>query len=408
MKTERLLELESRHSSGATGRRPVVIVRGEGARLWDSEGREYIDCAAGHGWANPGHSHPVVTRAIQEQAARLIMHTESSGSDQRALWFAELLEVLRDAFGESGRGPFSRIHPCNSGAEAVEGALKLARQLTGRPGVVAAKGGFHGRTMGALSATWNPKYRKGFEPFVPEFEHVTFNDVAAAEAAVGERTAAIIVEIVQGEGGVRPGAPDYFRALRRICDERGALLVVDEIQTGLGRTGKWFACQHIAGSADGAGGLQPDVLVLGKALGGGVPMGAFVWREELGKFASGTHGGTFGGNPLACAAARAVLRTLREEALPERAADLGAKLIAELREIDAPVVREVRGLGLMVGVELRTKVASVLRALMERGVWALPAGPTVLRLLPPLVIAEQDMRSAVQAVREVLSSVRSN
>ncbi|MFQ5612604.1 MAG: aspartate aminotransferase family protein [Anaerolineae bacterium] len=394
MQTSQMLELEKAHMSGGIGRRPVAIVRAAGARLWDSDGNEYIDCAAGQGWANAGHSHPEVTGAIQAQAAVLVAHTESSFNDQRALWLGELAAVLRDALGETERGALGRIHACNSGAEAIEAAIKVARYFTGRPGIVAARRGFHGRTLGALSATWNPKYRRPFEPLLPGFSHVPFNDVEAAQAAINDETAAVIVEVVQGEGGVNPARPDYLAALRRLCDERGALLVVDEIQTGFGRTGRWFAGQHFD--------LQPDVIALGKTLGGGLPMGAIAWREGLGPLKPGTHGSTFGGNPLACAASRAVLRVMQDEQLPERAGRLGGWLLAELRALDAPLVREVRGLGLMVGLELRRKVTPVLKALLERGVWALPAGPTVLRLLPPLVISEEDLQTVVRAIGEAL------
>jgi acetylornithine/LysW-gamma-L-lysine aminotransferase len=392
--TSRLFEFEEAHFSGGIGRRPVAIVRAEGARLWDSDGNEYIDCAAGQGWANVGHSHPDVTRAIQEQAAILVAHTESSFNDQRALWFTELASVLKRTFGQSQRGLLSRIHPCNSGAEAIEVAIKVARYFTGRPGIVATRGGFHGRTLGALSATWNPRYRQPFEPLLPGFRHVPYNDIAAMETAISPDTAAVIVEVVQGEGGVHVGDPAYLQALRRLCNDRSTLLIVDEIQTGLGRTGRWFASQHF--------GLQPDIVALGKALGGGIPMAAIAWREELGLLNAGLHGSTFGGNPLACAASRAVLRVLNEEQLPERAARLGDWLLAELRALPSPSIREARGRGLMIGLELRRRVTPILKALMARGVWALPAGPTVLRLLPPLVISEKDLQTVVLTIRDVL------
>jgi acetylornithine/LysW-gamma-L-lysine aminotransferase len=213
---------------------------------------------------------------------------------------------------------------------------------------------------------------------------------------ITEDTAAVLVEVVQGEGGVRPGDADYFRGLRCLCDERGALLVVDEIQTGLGRTGRWFAYDHV--------GTTPDILCLGKALGGGLPMGAVVWREALGTLPAGVHGSTFGGNPLACAASRAVLRTLAEEDLPARAARLGQEFMAGLRAIESPLVREVRGWGLMIGVELRQRVTPVLKDLMGRGVLALPAGPTVVRFLPPLVIEEAELQVVLETVRDVLEN----
>lgn len=388
------VSLENAHSSGGVARRPVTIVRAAGSRLWDAQGREYIDLGGAHGWASLGHAHPKVTRAIQDQAAVLVTHTESSYNDQRALWFQELGQIVRDTLGNTGRGPMTRIHAGNSGAEAVEAAIKFARQATRRTDFVAAEGGFHGRTLGALSATAAPRYRKSFEPLVPGFRHVPLNDVAALEAAVTDRTAGVMLEAVQGEGGVRLATSEFLHAARRLCDERGALLILDEIQSGLGRTGKWFACQHAP--------VLPDIIAIGKPLGGGIPMGAAVWREGLGTFETGTHAGTFGANPLACAAGRAVLRVICEEGLVERAATLGGWLLDQLRGVEAPAIREVRGLGLMVGIELTVRVTPILKELMRRGVWAIPAGERVLRLLPPLTIPQEDLERGVAVVREVL------
>jgi acetylornithine/LysW-gamma-L-lysine aminotransferase len=372
----------------------VAIVRAQGASLWDDEGREYLDLGGAHGWAALGHSHPKITRAIQEQAATLVMQTESSYNDQRAAWFQELAAVLGAHFPTAARGDLTRIQPGNSGAEANEAAIKLARYVTGRAGFVTMHRGFHGRTLGALSATPEPKYRQPFEPLVPGFRHVALNDAAALEEAVTTATAGVILEVVQGEGGVRPASAEFLRAARAACDATGALLIVDEIQTGLGRTGRWFACEHH--------GLAPDILTLGKPLGGGIPMAATVWRERLGTFASGLHGGTFAGNPLACAASRAVLRAIEDERLPERAARLGLAALERLRAAALPAVREVRGLGLMIGIELRRRVTPVLKDLMGRGVWALPAGDQVLRLLPPLSIPEDRLLRAIDTVIEVL------
>ncbi len=391
---DRLKTAEDAHGSGAVARRPVALVRAQGASLWDDEGREYLDLGGAHGWAALGHSHPEVTQAIREQAGRLIMQTESSYSDQRAAWFEELGAVLRAHFGSTGRGDLTRIQPCNSGTEANEAAIKLARFVTGRAEFVAAFHGFHGRTLGSLSATAEPKYRQPFEPLVPGFRHVALNDVLALEHAVTRATAGVILEVVQGEGGVRLATPEFLRAARQACDAAGALLIIDEIQTGLGRTGRWFACEHHR--------LEPDVLTLGKPLGGGIPMAAAAWRERFGRFAPGIHGSTFGGNPLACAASRAVLRALTEEGLPERAGRLGAVALERLRAAALPVVRDVRGLGLMIGVELRQKVTPILKELMGRGVWALPAGDQVLRMLPPLVIGEDELMRGMGTVIEVL------
>lgn len=380
------IAVESTHTSGAYPKRPIALVRGQGARVWDAQGHEYIDCMSGHGVANLGHCHPVVTKAIQEQAATLVTCSESLYNDQRALLLAELTACVL--------GELKRVFLCNSGAEAVEGAIKIARLFTGRAGIVATKRGFHGRTLGALSATWNQKYRQPFEPLIPRFSHVPFNDLEAMDQAISDDTAAVLVEVVQGEGGVRPGDADYFQGLRRLCTEGGTLLILDEIQTGLGRTGRWFAYEHLD--------IMPDVLCLGKALGGGLPMGAVIWRETLGTLPTGVHGSTFGGNPLACAASRAVLQVMADENLPERAARQGEWLMAGLRAIQSPLVREVRGLGLMVGVELRRRVTPFLKALMGRGVLALPAGPTVLRFLPPLVIQDKELETVLEVIQDVL------
>ncbi len=255
--------------------------------------------------------------------------------------------------------------------------------------------GFHGRTMGALSATWEKKYREPFEPLVPGFRHVAYNDLAALEAAVTPETAAVILEVVQGEGGVRPGTAEFLRGAQRLCRERGALLIIDEIQTGFGRTGAMFACEHF--------GLEPDLLCVAKSMAGGLPMGAVLMGGRVGVLPPQVHGSTFGGNPLACAAAVAAIDYLESEKLPERAAELGAWFLARLARIEAPVVREVRGLGLMVGIELKQKVTPYLQALMAEGVLALPAGLTVMRFLPPLVISQAELARAADAVERVLT-----
>lgn len=391
MNYAQISEIESTYTSGGVGRRPVALVRAQGARLWDSEGNEYIDCAAAQGWANVGHSHPVVTEAIKRQAETYVAGQESSYNDQRALWMKEMASVLEGSLDWST----CYLHPSNSGTEANEAALKFARYATGRTGIVAMMRGFHGRTFGSLSATWNKKYREPYEPLVPEFKHVPYDNIEALDETIDDNTAAVIVEIVQGEGGVYPGSTDYFQALRRLCTERGALLIVDEIQTGVGRTGRWLACEHHQ--------LSPDVVTLGKSIGGGLPLGVTAWRGEFGQFKAGLHGSTFGGNPLVCAASRAVIEVMAEEQLPQRADRLGHWLKSELLSLNSNQIREVRSLGLMVGIELRGKVTPVLQQLMENGIWALPAGLNVLRLLPPLVIEQQDLFTAVRKISQTLS-----
>jgi len=379
-----IIEQETRHAAGTYPMRDLALVRGSGAHVWDTEGRRYIDCVGGHGVCVLGHCHPAVTQAICDQAAQLVTCPGIFYNDRRAELLAKLAELtgLEHAF------------LCNSGTEAVEGAFKFARLSTGRPGILAAMRGFHGRTMGALSATWNKNYRAPFEPLVPGISHVPYENLEKLEVAIGDDTAAVILEVVQGEGGVRPGSAEYLQGAERLCRERGALLIVDEVQTGFGRTGKMFAFQHV--------GVQPDLLCLAKGIAGGVPMGAIALGERVTGIHPGVHGSTFGGNPLACAAALASIQVLQEQDLPAQAAAKGEHLLAKLRGLDAPVIREIRGLGLMVGIELRTRAQSYLEALIGKGVLALPAGPTVLRLLPPLVIEISDLDLVVAAIGEVL------
>ena len=383
------IELENTYTSGVYGKRPVAIVRGSGALVWDAEGREYIDCIAGHGVANIGHGRPEVAAAIAAQAQRLITCPEIFYNDVRA----RLLERLAHLVSEG----ITHIFLCNSGTEAVEGALKFARIATGRTGIIAAFRGFHGRTMGALSTTWEPHYREPFAPLVPDVSHIRYNDLAAAEAAINEGTAAVILELVQGEGGVHVACEEYIHGLVSLCHERGVLLIVDEVQTGFGRTGRFFACQHYD--------LQPDILCLAKSLAGGVPMGAICLGQrvmESGRITRGIHGSSFGGNPLACAAALATLDILEQEALPERAAALGEYALQRLRALHSPLIREVRGRGLLLGIELSRRVQPYLEALGERGVLALPAGSNVIRLLPPLVISEEQLERVLDVLEVVL------
>ncbi len=386
MSSSGLIALEDRYDSGLYPKRPLVLVRGEGARVWDADGRAYIDCVGGHGVLNVGHTHPAVVRAVTEQVRRMAICPNGFYNDQRAQLLAELVRIAPPGL--------ERAFLCNSGTEAVEAALKFARLATGRKKIVAAMRGFHGRTLGALSATWRKAYREPFEPLVPGFSFVPYNRLDRMAEAVDEETAAVILEVVQGEGGVIPGDPDYLRGVQALCQERGALFIVDEVQTGFGRTGRMFACQHH--------GLQPDLMCLAKGIAGGLPMGAVLIGPRVGALPKKVHGTTFGGNPLACAAALATIRVLEEEDLPGRAAELGARLLAGLRAISSPKVRQVRGLGLMVGLELKEKAAPYLAALAERGVLALSAGATVIRFLPPLVISAQEIDAVVEQVAAVV------
>ena len=380
-----IISTENAHTSGLYTKQPIIIVRGQGASLWDTNGTEYIDCASGHGVANLGHAHPKVAAAIAEQSAQLVTLFETFYNDKRAALMDKITSLVPG---------LDKVFFCNSGTEAVEAALKFARVSTGRTNVIAAMRGFHGRTMGALSATFNKKYKEALEPLVPGFSHVAYNNIEALDAAVTDQVAAVILEAVQGEGGVYPADPEYLQAARRICSERGALLIMDEVQSGLGRTGKMFAFQH--------SGITPDLVCIAKSLAGGLPMGAVLFGESVKNLAPGLHGSTFGGNPLSCAAALAALTVIEEEDLPGQAAAKGAYLMEELQSIESPRIREVRGKGLMIGIELKEKVVPYLQALQERHILALNAGLTTIRLLPPLVITREQLDQVVAALKEVL------
>lgn len=384
---QQITALEDQYTSGAYPKRPLALVRGAGCTVWDESGRAYIDATSGQGVALLGHCHPAVVEAVTRQAQTLITCPEIFYNDQRGGVYEQLALLLP--------AEINRFFLCNSGAEAMEGSLKAARLLTERDGIVAVKRGFHGRTLGALSLTWNPKYREPFAAWQPSVTHVALDDLDAAAEAITEQTAAVVVEAVQGEGGVYPANVEYLRGLRELCSARGALLIVDEIQTGFGRTGRWFGFEHA--------GIVPDIVSLGKGIAGGVPMGAVAWRGTLGSMPQGSHGSTFGGNPLASAAAIAALSTLRSNRLAERAAELGAWFAQEVTALNLPQVREVRVLGLMIGLELRGRVTPALKELQDRGILALPAGLNVLRLLPPLIISREELQAILDALREVLA-----
>ena len=379
--------IESIYTSGVYAKRDLVITHGQGATLYDEDGNSYIDCVGGQGAANLGHAHPAIITALAEQSQNLISCPEMFYNPQRA----ELEEKLI-ALAPAG---MNRVFLTNSGTESVEAAFKFARYSTKRRKIIATMRGFHGRSMGALSATWNKAYRTPFMPLVPDFQHVPYNKLDKLEAALDEETAAVILEVVQGEGGVHLGTSEYLQGAQKFCRERGALLIIDEVQTGWGRTGKLLALEHHN--------LQPDLVTLAKSIAGGVPAGVVLIGERVSELSPGIHGSTFGGNPLAAACALAALDVQEKEQLPQRSAELGTYLLNELKKIDSPLIRDVRGLGLMVGIELKQKVAPYLKALTERGVLALPAGMTVIRLLPPLVIEKEQLDEVVAAIKEVLN-----
>ena len=372
--------------------RDLVIVSGKGARITDREGRTYLDFAAGVGVNGLGYADRKVLSAIRKQAGRMI-HASNLYHNPPATALAERLVSL--AFP-------AKVFFCNSGTEAVEGAIKFARRIgrdQGRTELVAFERSFHGRTLGSLSMTWTAKYREPFEPLVPGVRFCPWDDLKQAAAAIGARTAAVFVEPVQGEGGVRVAPAEFLQGLADICRDAGALLVSEEVQCGLGRTGKLFAYEHAN--------LRPDILTLAKPLGGGLPLGAVLVREEIaGAIEVGDHGSTFGGNPVAAAAAMAVLDRLTAPGflgkVEKRARALRRGLNALARK--HPAVVQVRSLGLIVGVELKGPAAPVVAGLREHGVLATRAGDNVLRLLPPLVIKQKDIRQFLAALDAVLET----
>jgi len=385
----RTIAREDAHTSGLYTKRSLAIVRGEGAVLYDEDGRAYIDCVGAQGVASLGHGNRVVADAIAAQARTLASSTELFYNDRRA----ELYDVLAGLLPRA----LDRFFLCNSGTEAVEGALKFARMATKRQSVVATMRGFHGKTMGALAATWGPEYREalGGTALFPGVTHVPFNKIEALDGAITADTAAFILELVQGEGGVRPASREFVAEAARLCRERGALLVIDEVQTGFCRTGTFFALEQY--------GIVPDILCLAKAIAGGLPMGAIAFSDAVGDLPKRSHSTTFGGNPLACAAAIAAIGEMRRLDLARAARERGAQLLEGLRVIESDKVREVRGLGLIVGIELKENAGPSIKALQDEGVLALGAGPTVVRFLPPLVVTADQIERVIAAARTVLA-----
>jgi acetylornithine/LysW-gamma-L-lysine aminotransferase len=369
-----------------------ALVRGEGCWIWDDEGTRYLDLTASYGVAPLGHAHPALVAAITEQAGRLIALSGNFYNDRRA----ELLAQLKSRLPAG----FAHFFLCNSGTEANEAALKFAHLATQRRGWVALKRGFHGRTLGALATTWNPRFRETFAGVLQPATFVDPGDLGALDAAIGDETSVFLAEVIQGESGVWPIEPDFLRRAQELCRERGALFLVDEIQTGFGRAGAWFAHAEL--------GLEPDLMTLAKGMAGGFPIGAVAMSARVASsLEAGLHGSTFGGGPLQCAAAIATLETLAHDDLPGRARVKGERLVGGLRSAlrGAKLVREIRGRGLMIGIELRQKVAPYLDRLMrEHAVIALPAGPTVLRMLPALVIEDEQIDRAVAAIAAVLAA----
>ncbi len=390
MDSKQVAELSSYYLFQNYGRETICFSHGQAEHLWDLEGNRYTDYVAGIAVNCLGHAHPELVKAISEQASRLI-HVSN-------LYQVREQADLGEALASIAPSPLGRSLFCNSGAEANEAALKLAVKHTGRGKVVACRNSFHGRTSATLSVTGQVKYQAGFEPLLSKnVEFVGYNSIEELKSKVGKDTAAVILEPVQGEGGVLPARMEYFRTVRDLCTDAGVLMIVDEVQTGMGRTGKWFGFQHF--------GVVPDIISLAKALGGGVPIGAIVTSPEISKtFTPGTHGTTFGGNPLACAAANAVIRTMKKDKLVERAAELGERWRSELKSIASghPEVADVRGLGLMIGVEMGDLAKEFQKFALGRKLLVNVCAGKVVRLVPPLIISEASVIALNNALREFL------
>jgi ornithine--oxo-acid transaminase len=393
-RTHEIIELEERFGAHNYHPLDVVIDRGEGAWVTDVEGKRYLDCLSAYSSVNQGHAHPRILKALIEQAHRVTITSRAFRNDQLPLLYQELVDL-------SG---YARVLPMNSGAEAIETAIKAARKwgytVKGIPNdraeIIVCSNNFHGRTTTIVSFSTEPGYREGFGPFTPGFTVVPFGNLEALEAAITPHTCAFLVEPIQAEAGILVPPDGYLLGVEALCRKHRMLFMADEIQTGLGRTGRWFAHQHE--------GVRPDVVILGKALSGGFyPVSAMLADDEvMGVFHPGQHGSTFGGNPLGAAVARAALAVVREEHLVERAADLGQHLLTRLRSIPSPMVREIRGRGLLVGIELDRPARATCEALKERGLLCKETHDTVIRLAPPLVISREDLDWAIDQIEAVI------
>lgn len=380
---DRVIEIESQNYMPVFIRQPIVIESGRGAVVTDIDGNEYIDCTAGIAVNSVGHCHPKIVQAITSQAETL-MHTSN-------LYYTEIQAILSERMTKLTGMDW--LYLTNSGSESNEAALKLARKTTGKKGFVSTENAFHGRTMGSLSVTWKERFKTPFEPLIPGVTFVRYGEADAIREAVDRDTAAVIVEPIQGESGVIVPPNDYLKLVREICDEKEVLLIVDEVQTGFGRTGKWFGSQHSK--------ITPDIMTFAKAMGGGFPVGAMMSRENY-AFSPSDHGGTQSGNPLACAAALATIKVIEDEGLVERSAMMGECLKKMLLEIDTPCTREVRGKGLMVGYEITSSALEVVNYAQERGVLLNNTSENVLRFVPPLVIKKEQIDVVVSVVRDAL------
>ena len=388
-------DLTERYIAHTYKRQKLTLVKGRGMFVWDSKGKRYLDFVAGLAVCSLGHCHPEVVKAISTQAKKLIHVSNLYHIQQQAELAALLAKIVPK--------PIRKFFFCNSGAEAVEASFKLAVKHTKRAKIVAMQGSFHGRTTTTVGATWNPSYREPFQALIPKvFDFVPFNDLAAAERAVGDQTAAVIVEPIQGEGGVNVPSDDYLPGLRKLCDEHGSLLICDEVQCGMARTGKWFACEHW--------GVGPDEITMAKGLGSGFPIGCMgASASVMNSFSPGDHASTFGGNPLACSAAKAVIKTMQRMKLPQRAEKVGGYFKGRLKELseDHDCIKEVRGLGLMLGMELSEKSianAAVAEA-AKRGILINCTADKVLRFVPPLIVERKHIDILIDKLDTILKEV---
>ena len=369
---------------------PVTVEKGMGSHVWDVDGKEYIDCMGGYGVALVGHQNKRVVKAIKDQVDKIITVHSSLYNKTRE-------EFLKTLIGLAPKN-LTKVHLNNSGAEAVEAAMKFARKFTGKKGMVAMKGSYHGKSFGALSLTFNPKYKKAFQPLVEKVSFASYGDIESLRQVVDDDTAFVILEPIQGESGIIVPPEGFLQDVRKLCDKKGILLIFDEIQAGLGRTGRLWACEHWNTS--------PDILCLAKGIAGGVPMGATLVRPDiLAAISKGEHSSTFGGNPLSCAAGTAALKALTEDGLVENSEKMGKIFREGLEKLKAkhPIIREIRGKGLMIGVEMKFEVRDILMNLIKEGVLMLYSGRNILRILPPLVISEQDITKVLQSLDSVLT-----
>ena len=369
---------------------PVTIERGEGSHVWDVDGKEYIDCMGGYGVALVGHKNKRVNDAIKEQIDKIITVHSSLYNKTRE-------EFLKTLIGLAPK-ELTQVHLNNSGAEAIEAAMKFARKFTGKKGMVAMKGSYHGKSFGALSLTFNPKYRKAFAPLVEKVSFASYGDIESLRSVVDDDTAFVILEPIQGESGIIVAPEGFLQEVRKLCDEKGIVLIFDEIQAGLGRTGRLWACEHWN--------TAPDILCLAKGIAGGVPMGATLTRPDiLASISKGEHSSTFGGNPISCAAGTAALKAITEDGLIENSEKMGKLFRDGLEELKEKhtMIREVRGKGLMIGVEMKFEVRDILMSLIKKGVLMLYSGRNILRILPPLVISEEDVTKVLHALDSVLT-----